>query len=74
MMKDRLEMKKLNMNAGGRVYCNTVGNNVINGITNASIGRLWTFGEKCSKNTHSGVHWLERINGKFKRIMEPIGE
>ena len=59
------------MSAGGRTYYNTPGDNAIKGITNASIGQLWTFGAKCSQNTHSGVHWSGRINGKFKCIMEP---
>ena len=57
--------------AGGRTYYNTPGDNAIKSITNASIGQLWTFGAKCSQNTHSGVHWSGRINGKFKCIMEP---
>lgn len=56
---------------GGRTYYNTPGDNAIKSITNASIGQLWTFGAKCSQNTHSGVHWSGRINGKFKCIMEP---
>ena len=59
------------MSAGGRTYYNTPGDNAIKSITNASIGQLWTFGAKCSQNTHSGVHWSGRINGKFKCIMEP---
>ncbi len=42
-----------------------------NNIKKELLGQLWTFGAKCSQNTHSGVHWSGRINGKFKCIMEP---
>lgn len=59
------------MSAGGKTYYNTAGNNAINGISNVSIGQLWTFGVKCSQNLHSGVHWSGRINGRFMCIMEP---
>ena len=34
------------MSAGGRTYYNTPGDNAIKGITNASIGQLWTFTQK----------------------------
>lgn len=59
------------MSAGGTTYYNTTGNNAISGISNVSIGQLWTFGVKCSQNLHSGVYWSGRINGRFRCIMEP---
>lgn len=60
------------MGAGGKKYYNTsgTGSSIINGISGASLGQLWTLGGKCGANSHH-TFWSARLNGRFMCVMEP---
>lgn len=60
------------ISAGGSTYYSTSGSSsgIINGITNASLGQLWTIGVKCAQGKHY-TYWSGKLNGRVRCLMAP---
>lgn len=60
------------LSAGGKTYRNTsgTGSPIINNISGASLGQLWTVGAKCARGVHNSK-WSGKINGRFACVMRP---
>lgn len=60
------------MSTGGKTYYNRTGggSDTLSGISNASLGELWTIGARCAKGTHY-TNWAGVLNGRFGCVMAP---